>query len=235
LRPLCEYLKNYELGTKKEEKEIEAIEKEFPYSFYAPNKILGEVYGRRMIPREALWALETRARAYRKKDNSLAYCSEELSEKIREVDRVIEELKAAFQKPPPATIAPQPETLPSPPRTETPDPVPDTPPEKPPESKVTPPPVIQAVLGEGLLDSPPVLIDAECLQRLDDTGFIMINPRIKDRTVYLIKKAHTVLDVFDELVKMTGSEKRARAIMFQNMGGVKSTLDRHRPKKSLKT
>jgi hypothetical protein len=51
----------------------------------------------------------------------------------------------------------------------------------------------------------------------------------------LVKKAHNVLEVFDELAKMTGSEKRARAIMFQNMGGVKSTLDRHRPKRALKT
>jgi hypothetical protein len=33
------------------------------------------------------------------------------------------------------------------------------------------------------------LTDAECIQRLLDTGFIMINPHIKDRTVYLIKKA----------------------------------------------
>jgi hypothetical protein len=81
----------------------------------------------------------------------------------------------------------------------------------------------------------PFLTDAECLQRLVDTGYIMINPRITDRMVYLIKRGHTVLDVFDELAKMTGSETRARAIMFQNMSGVKSTLDRHRPKKSLKT
>jgi hypothetical protein len=63
----------------------------------------------------------------------------------------------------------------------------------------------------------------------------MINPRLNDKTVYLVKKAHTVLEVFDELVKMTGSEKRSRAIMFQNMNGVKSTMDRHRPKRSLKT
>jgi hypothetical protein len=79
------------------------------------------------------------------------------------------------------------------------------------------------------------LTDAECIQRLIDTGFIMINPRTKDRTVYLVKKVHNVLEVFDEFAKMTGSEKRARAIMFQNMSGVKSTLDRHRPKRSLKT
>jgi SPX domain protein involved in polyphosphate accumulation len=80
----------------------------------------------------------------------------------------------------------------------------------------------------------PSLTDAECFQRLDSTGFIKINLRIKDRTVYLVEKPHTVLDVFDELAKMTGSESRARAIMFQNMSGVKSTMDRYRPKKSLK-
>jgi hypothetical protein len=99
LRGFCEYLKNEEVGTKKEMREIEAIEKEFPYSFYTLNKIPREVYGRRMIPQRALWALETRATAYRQKANSLTYCSEKLNEKLREADRVIEELKAAFQKP----------------------------------------------------------------------------------------------------------------------------------------
>jgi hypothetical protein len=63
-------------------RELAAIEKEFPYSFYDPNQILGAVHGRRRIPREGLWALETRARAYRQKANSLTYCSEELNEKI---------------------------------------------------------------------------------------------------------------------------------------------------------
>jgi hypothetical protein len=79
------------------------------------------------------------------------------------------------------------------------------------------------------------LTDDNCLKRLVDTGFIMINTRIQDKTTYMVKKCHTVLDVFDELARMTGSEKRARAIMFQNMSRVKSTLDRHRPKHSLKT
>jgi len=77
--------------------------------------------------------------------------------------------------------------------------------------------------------------DAECLEKLVDTGFIMTNPRVKGRTAYLVQKAHNVLDVFDELAKITGSGLRARAIMFQNMVGVETTLNKHRPKKNLKT
>jgi hypothetical protein len=79
------------------------------------------------------------------------------------------------------------------------------------------------------------LTDEDCLKKLVDTGFIMINPRIKDEVVYITKKGHSVLDVFDELVKMTGSELRARAIMIQNMTKVEGTLNNHRPKHSLKT
>jgi hypothetical protein len=81
----------------------------------------------------------------------------------------------------------------------------------------------------------PALTDTECLQRLSDTGYIMINPHIKDRVAYLIKKSHNTLDTFDELAKTTGSELRARSIMFQNMTGVQGTLNKHRPKHTLKT
>jgi hypothetical protein len=80
-----------------------------------------------------------------------------------------------------------------------------------------------------------LLTDADCLKKLEDTGFIMINPHFEDRTVYLVKKGHSALDVFDELTKMTGSELRARSIMLQNMTGVESTLNTHRPKHTLKT
>jgi hypothetical protein len=79
------------------------------------------------------------------------------------------------------------------------------------------------------------LTDADCIKNLVDTGFIMQNTRITEKTVYIVKKGYSVLDVFDRFAKITGSERRARAIMFQNMSGVKSTLDRHRPKKLLKT
>jgi hypothetical protein len=79
------------------------------------------------------------------------------------------------------------------------------------------------------------LTDEEYLKRLVDTGFIMINSYIKDKIVYMVKRGHTVLDVFDELAKITGSELRARAVMLQNMTGVESTLNTHRPKHSLKT
>jgi hypothetical protein len=78
------------------------------------------------------------------------------------------------------------------------------------------------------------LTDEECLKKLEDTGFIMINPRIKDKVSYLIKKGHNVLDTFGELAKMTGSELRARAIMIQNMTKVEGTLNNNRPKHSLK-
>jgi hypothetical protein len=81
----------------------------------------------------------------------------------------------------------------------------------------------------------PALTDKECLQKLEETGFIMINPYIKDRTVYLIRKTHTILDTFDELVKMIGSELRARSIMIQNLTKVAATLNNHRPKHTLKT
>jgi hypothetical protein len=68
-----------------------------------------------------------------------------------------------------------------------------------------------------------------------DTGFLMINPHVKDKTNYLIKQGHAVLDTFDELAKITGSELRARNIMIQNMAKVTATLNTHRPKHSLKT
>jgi hypothetical protein len=79
------------------------------------------------------------------------------------------------------------------------------------------------------------LTDEDCIKRLADTGFIMMNPRIKDKTIYLIKKGHNALDTFDELAKITGSERRARNIMIQNMTGIATTLNTHRPKHSLKT
>jgi hypothetical protein len=81
----------------------------------------------------------------------------------------------------------------------------------------------------------PALTDEECLQRAEETGFIEINTRITHKVCYMVKAHHTVLEVFDLFAKMTGSEKRARALMFQRMSGVKSTLDRYRQKKSLKT
>jgi hypothetical protein len=51
---------------------------------------------------------------------------------------------------------------------------------------------------------------------MEGTGYIRQNPRIKDKKVFLKEKAHTVLEIFDEFAKMTGSEKRARAIMYRN-------------------
>jgi predicted transcriptional regulator len=84
-------------------------------------------------------------------------------------------------------------------------------------------------------ETPPSLTDEECIKKLKDTGFIVQNTRVKDRTVYIVRKGHTVLDVFDELEKITGSGLRARAIMIQNMTGVEATLNTHRPKHSLRT
>jgi hypothetical protein len=81
----------------------------------------------------------------------------------------------------------------------------------------------------------PTLTDAEYLQILSETGYITINQRIKDRTVYLIKKGHSALDTFDELARLTGSGLRARNIMIQNMTGVEGTLNNHRPKHTLRT
>jgi hypothetical protein len=79
------------------------------------------------------------------------------------------------------------------------------------------------------------LTDEYCIQRMVDTGFIMINPRVNGRTVYVVKKGYSVLEVFDELAKVTGSKRRARAIMIQNMTGVESTLNTHRKKHTLET
>ena len=78
------------------------------------------------------------------------------------------------------------------------------------------------------------LTDGECIQKLDDTGYITINQRVKNKTAYVVKKGHSVLDVFDELAKITGSERRARAIMLQNMSRVETSLSKHRPKRTLK-
>jgi len=89
-------------------------------------------------------------------------------------------------------------------------------------------------IAEILQNKTAILTDLECLKRLVDTGFIMQNERVKGSTKYIVKKGYAILDVFDELSKITGSEMRARAIMMQNMTKVESTLNKHRPKKSLK-
>jgi hypothetical protein len=183
-------------------REIEVIEKEFPYSFYNPNQILGAVYGRRMIPREGLWVLETRARAYRQKANSLTYCSEELNEKIREVDRAIAELKAAYQKPPSQSnlqVVPPPEAAP------------DTP---------QPPPASAQKTATDLTD-------ADCIQKLVDTSFIIKNTNIKTKTIYEKTRAVTVPKIYNELLKMTNDGERAKRIMLNNISGVEAGLKQH--------
>jgi hypothetical protein len=85
-----------------------------------------------------------------------------------------------------------------------------------------------------LKETAPALTDAECLQRLLDTGYIMKNERIQNKTVYLIKKGHNVLDTFDELARMTGDKLRARNIMIQNIPKAENSLNVHKPKHSLK-
>jgi hypothetical protein len=49
--------------------------------------------------------------------------------------------------------------------------------------------IINVIRAEIEAAHPVFLTDEDCLNRLADTGFIMINQRIKDRTVYLKKKA----------------------------------------------
>jgi len=78
------------------------------------------------------------------------------------------------------------------------------------------------------------MTDDEILKRLVDTGFIVERP-LKDKVVYRPKSPVTTTNVFDEIVRLTGRETRARNLMRQNMPGTQNTLNTHCPKKNYTT
>jgi hypothetical protein len=179
--------------------EIEKAEREFPYNFFTPNKILMAVYERGIYPRAALCALETRARAYRGLVNSGKCFYDEVSEKIGEVERVIEELKAAFSRPP-AQSNQQPKVEPAP--------------------EAQPPAQGAAAVPE--------LTDTECLKKLIDTGFIAQNTNIKTKIVYAKTRAVTAPKIYRELLKMLNNDgDRAARIMRNNISGVETGLKQY--------
>ena len=254
---------------------------EFPYSEYSPNEILGMVYGNRMTPAEAIWALETRLRTCKEEKIHLRFCPpwnltqglvnwiikelkaafpsgefdkeiedwviegaeaelstrkaiispdiwfhppelpasglpeliqarkelqasglpeviqalKALKKEIREDERVIEELKAAF---------PEIEALPEPaPYTQAPE-----------EAQA-------AVTASGLTD-------VEIINLLEP--YIEINKTIKDKTIYAKKRGTTLVAIFDKIKDITGSYERARLFMKQNMSGVETSLNKNRPR-----
>jgi hypothetical protein len=190
---------------------IKELEGRYPYAKYTPHEILDMCDFGKIPISVAIRALRARLRSHNAAVNNSPYYVEGSVKIARNIDAAIRELET-MQNPPPA------ETL------------------SPPE---TPPPPTSPVVGTEPAPDVLGLSNDEYLKKMVDTGFIMLNTYLKDRDYsrnekYIVKTAYTVLDVFDELAKMTGSEKRARAIMLQNMSGVKTSLDKHRPKHSLK-
>jgi hypothetical protein len=69
------------------------------------------------------------------------------------------------------------------------------------------------------------LTDAECIQRLADTGFIKQNLNIKNKKVYAKARTVTVPRIYQELVSLTGDSDRAKRIMKNNISGVEAALN----------
>jgi hypothetical protein len=68
------------------------------------------------------------------------------------------------------------------------------------------------------------LTDADCLKRLVDTGFIVKNENIRDKTFYAKTRTATVPKIYKELLKMTNDSERTNRIMLNNISGVEAGL-----------
>jgi hypothetical protein len=73
----------------------------------------------------------------------------------------------------------------------------------------------------------PKLTDAECLQKLVDTGFIAQNINIKDKTVYSKTRAVNAPKIYNELLRLTNDNHRAERIMRNNISGVEAGLKQY--------
>jgi hypothetical protein len=74
----------------------------------------------------------------------------------------------------------------------------------------------------------PELTDADCIKRLEDTGFITQNTNIKNKTVYSKTRAASAPKIYRELLKMIDSDgERAKRIMINNISGVEAGLKQH--------
>jgi hypothetical protein len=76
------------------------VDIDIPYKNIVPNNILGMVYAGRMQLKVALWALETRERAYIQSINAMNYLDDTLWKNYKETQRVIGELKIILSPPP---------------------------------------------------------------------------------------------------------------------------------------
>jgi ketol-acid reductoisomerase len=68
------------------------------------------------------------------------------------------------------------------------------------------------------------LTDAECIQRLVDTGFIVQNKNIRDKTIYAKTRTANAPKIYKELLKMIDDGERAKRIMLNNISGVEAGL-----------
>jgi hypothetical protein len=87
-------------------------------------------------------------------------------------------------------------------------------------------------IQEPALDTQPptqgaAAVPEECLKKLVDTGFIVKNENIRDKTIYAKTRTATAPKIYKELLKMTNDGERAKRIMLNNISGVESGLKEH--------